>query len=101
MNTLVSFDQQYTVTFAGKFVYETMDSVLALWQTLKPSLSQLPKLNLSCSQIEVIDSSFMAFIIEIKRFCNEHGIRVELVGLSAEKTDFLSAYGVMDIIKES
>ena len=100
MNAYISFDDQHTLCLEGYFVFETIDSVLGSWASLKSIFSSLPKLKISCSKVISVDSSFMAFLIEIKRFCNEHGIRLDIQGLSENKQNFLQAYGVLDILRD-
>lgn len=100
MNANISYDNQYTLCLEGYFVFETMDAVLDIWTGTKSALSNLPKMTVLCSKIISFDSSFMAFLIEIKRFCIEHGIRIDMQGLSENKKNFLQAYGVLDILKD-
>lgn len=98
MQGQIQFDNNYTLDASGAIVFETIDSILDSWKQITSLIIDLPKVNISCSNLEIIDSSFMAFLIEVKRFCNQHGVRFSITGLDDEKQDFLSAYGVLDVL---
>ena len=95
----MTFDD-YSLRCQGTFVFETIPAVLQQWDLLKGTVSKLSKINLCCHDIISVDSSFMALVIDIKRFCLLHNVRLKLTGLSKDKEDFLSAYGLDPVLSD-
>ena len=99
LQTQMTLDD-YVLRCQGAFVFETVPTVLQQWHSLKRTVSKLPKINLCCHDIISVDSSFMALAIDIKRFCLEKNVRFKLTGLTKDKEDFLSAYGLDPVLSE-
>ena len=94
------FDQCYTLDLKGSFTYEQATEVLAQWNEIRSEISLIPKLNVCCRNISSVDSAFLAFLLEIKRFCLEHQVRVALTGLSKEKRNFFQVYGLNAVFQD-
>lgn len=81
----------------GTLGLDKIGDLLARWEQIR---SLEPKaLVVNCSFVEKADSSFLAFLIEMRRWAHDHHQSWHLKKLPLFLKSFLSVYGIEDFLK--
>jgi ABC-type transporter Mla MlaB component len=97
-NPEIDFDGYYTLTVKGSYTFSSIGKALEIWSQIKKLLINKPKVVISCADLDVVDSSFIAFLLEVKRYLIEQEIRLQVSQLSSCKRDFFKAYGLCEVL---
>lgn len=81
----------------GVLGLDKIGCLLTRWEEIR---SLEPKtLSVNCAHVEKADSSFLAFLIEMRRWAHEHHQCWHLKKLPPFLKSFLSVYGIEDFLK--
>jgi ABC-type transporter Mla MlaB component len=83
--------------FKGCLGFEQTNMLLQKWESIRHHDSR--PLCVNCALIVKADSSFLALLIEMRRWAKEKNQRWELKKLPLFLNNFLSVYGIEDFLK--
>lgn len=81
----------------GVLGFDSMTSLLKQWEKIRSS--EPKSLTVNCSGVEKADSSFLAFLIEMRRWAHDHHQPWHLKKLPLFLKGFLSVYGIEDFLR--
>lgn len=98
MNQIFYYDQALDeYCLQGVIIFEQITELLAVWERIRPTSPK--SLTINCAGIEKADSSFLAFLIEMRRWAHEHHQPWHLKKLPLFLKGFLSVYGIEEFLK--
>lgn len=87
------------IIFSGVFTFETIEPILKKWAEVKKNKFLYEEVIINCEQVMKGDSSFIALLIEMRRWSHYEGLVWNLVNLPKIIQASLVTYGVADFLK--
>lgn len=87
------------ILFSGECLFHNATDTLQLWQQLQTQIEE--KLVLDCSGIAKADSSFLAILIEMRRWAHKNNKPFFVEKLPKFLNSFLSVYGIEEFLSSS